>query len=347
MPHGNRMDGVICPKEGDPVKKMIWLQASCCGGETTSLLNSDQPDILTTFKMLGIDIIWHPSFSLAQGSEVLELIEDYLLGKEPLDIFVVEGAVYANPLEDPKHLTPNGTHLDLVRKLSQSARHTLAMGTCASFGGLMSAGSNKMEAMGLQFYRTQSGGALGSDYRSRSGLPVVNVPGCPAHPDWMTGTLGAIVAGQLRSDDLDAYNRPKMFYSKLAHHGCPRNEYYEFKASAEEYGQQGCLFENLGCKGTLCESDCNERLWLARTGSCPRGGFPCLSCTSPVFPDGFMPFFETEKISDIPTTLPLDVPKAWYVGMSGLAKLACPERLRVNAVSCGQTDIKQKKENSQ
>jgi hypothetical protein len=52
-----------------------------------------------------------------------------------------------------------------------------------------------------------------------------------------------------------------------------------------------------------------------------------------VFPDRFMPFFETAKVGGIPTSLPLDVPKAWYVGMSGLSKLACPERLRRNAVS--------------
>jgi Ni,Fe-hydrogenase I small subunit len=144
---------------------------------------------------------------------------------------------------------------------------------------------------------------------------------------------------KLRIADLDRYNRPKVFYSKLAHHACPRNEYYEFKASAVAYSQQGCLFENLGCKATQCESDCNERLWLGRTGSCTRGGFPCISCTSPKFPDGFTPFFSTEKIGDIPTTLPLDVLKAWYVGISGLSKLACPERLRVNAVSFKPVDV--------
>jgi Ni,Fe-hydrogenase I small subunit len=174
---------------------------------------------------------------------------------------------------------------------------------------------------------------LGADYRARAGLPAVNVPGCPAHPDWIIGTLWALRANRLDEADLDRFNRPRAFYGKLAHHACPRNEYYEFKASATAYSQQGCLFENLGCKGTLCESDCNERLWLARTGSCTRGGFPCLSCTSPVFPDGFVPFFETAKIGGIPTSLPLDVPKAWYVGISGLSKLACPERLRRNAVS--------------
>jgi Ni,Fe-hydrogenase I small subunit len=174
---------------------------------------------------------------------------------------------------------------------------------------------------------------LGAEYRSRAGLPVVNVPGCPAHPDWIVGTLWALRANRLTQAHLDRFNRPRAFYGKLAHHACPRNEYYEFKASASGYSEQGCLFENLGCKGTLCESDCNERLWLARTGSCTRGGFPCLSCTSPVFPDGFVPFFETAKIGGIPTSLPLDVPKAWYVGMSGLSKLACPERVRRNAVS--------------
>jgi Ni,Fe-hydrogenase I small subunit len=190
-----------------------------------------------------------------------------------------------------------------------------------------------MGATGLQYHRSEKGGLLGADYRGRAGLPVVNVPGCPALPDCIIGTLWALRGNRLAQADLDRFDRPRVFYGKLAHHACPRNEYYEFKASATAYSQQGCLFENLGCKGTLCESDCNERLWLARTGSCTRGGFPCLSCTSPAFPDGFVPFFETAKISGIPTSLPLDVPKAWYVGISGLSKLACPERLRRNAVS--------------
>ena len=249
-----------------------------------------------------------------------------------VELLVVEGAAY---LTAPQSAAwASGKSLtEWVRSIARSADYVVAVGTCASFGGVMACGRNPMGATGLQFYRDQKGGLLGADYRSRSGLPVVNVPGCPAHPDWMIGTLWALRANRVREADLDRFNRPRAFYGKLAHHACPRNEYYEFKASAAAYSQQGCLFENLGCKGTLCESDCNERLWLARTGSCTRGGFPCLSCTSPLFPDGFLPFFETAKIGGIPTSLPLDVPKAWYVGISGLSKLACPERLRRNAVS--------------
>jgi NiFe hydrogenase small subunit HydA len=259
------------------------------------------------------------------------VMKECLEGRIHVELLVMEGAVYLRG-QQPESRAPDVPLIELIRSVARSADSTVAVGTCASFGGIMACGRNPMRASGLQFVRDQTGGLLGADYRSRSGLPVVNVPGCPAHADWIVGTLWALHSGRVRVEDLDRYNRPRAFYGKLAHHACPRNEYYEFKASAAAYSQQGCLFENLGCKGTLCESDCNERLWLARTGSCTRGGFPCLSCTSPQFPDGFLPFFETAKIGGIPTSLPLDVPKAWYVGISGLSKLACPERLRHNAV---------------
>jgi Ni,Fe-hydrogenase I small subunit len=177
----------------------------------------------------------------------------------------------------------------------------------------------------------QKGGFLGKGFCSSSGFEVINIPGCPCHPDWIVETLVAILTDRFRPTDLDQYNRPKTFYAKLAYHGCPRNEFYEFKASAQQYTHQGCMFEHLGCKGTLCESDCNERLWLGRTGSCTRGGFPCIRCTSPEFPDGSVPYFETLKIGEIPVTLPFDVPKAWYVGLAGLAKMATPRRLKEKA----------------
>jgi Ni,Fe-hydrogenase I small subunit len=261
-----------------------------------------------------------------------QVLQECAAGETHVDLLVVEGATRATSPQSA--VVVCGRPLtDWIREIAQSADYTVAMGTCACYGGIMACEPNPMGATGLQFHRDEPGGLLGGGYRSRAGLPVVNVPGCPAHPDWMIGTLWALRADQLTEAGLDRFNRPRAFYGTLAHHACPRNEYYEFKASAVAYSQQGCLFENLGCKGTLCESDCNERLWLARTGSCTRGGFPCLSCTSPVFPDAFVPFFETAKIGGIPTSLPLDVPKAWYVGISGLSKLACPERLRRNAVS--------------
>ena len=305
-----------------------------------SFLNAEQPDVLDALAMLDIDVVWHPFASYESGDDAVAILKRFTSGKEKLEFLMVEGAICNGPNNTGKYFMFHGRPFrEWIRELADVAEYTLAIGTCSSFGGIPAAGSNPMEASGLQYLRLEKGGFLGADYTARSGFPVINLGGCPAHPDWIVETLAQIAGGSFSQADLDHYNRPKLFYSKLAHHACPRNEYYEFKASAQEYSQQGCLFENLGCKATQCESDCNERLWLGRTGSCTRGGFPCISCTSPKFPDGYIPFFETEKIGDIPTTLPLDVPKAWYVGISGLTKLACPKRLLVNAVSYKRVDI--------
>ncbi len=303
---------------------VLWYPAICCGGETHSLLNADQPDTLRGMRLAGLRFLWHPYLHDQDQPDLAEAVASCLAGSTSLDLLVVEGAVA---------LSSGDGASQRIAELAARARHVLAVGTCATFGGLMTCGDRGKNVAGLQFHRDQPGGLLGEGFRARAGLPVVNVPGCPAHPDWITGALVDLATDRLCLADLDRFNRPRLYFSKLAHHGCPRNEFYEFKSSADEYSQQGCMFENLGCKGTLCESDCNLRLWLGRTGSCPRGGFPCLSCTSPRFPDGFVPFFQTQKIGGVPTSLPLDVPKAWYVGISGLSKLACPERLRRSAVS--------------
>lgn len=324
---------------------LLWIQAVCCGGETASLLNIDHPHLQTALHIVNVTFLGHSYFHEQGAGKIEQVLNDCVAGKLHVDLLVVEGATYLT-ISDSEAWATGKPLAEWIRAIARSADYTIAVGTCASFGGIMACGRNPMGATGLQYHRDQEGGLLGTDYRSQSGLPVVNVPGCPAHPDWIIGTLWALRDHRLKERDLDRFNRPRVFYNKLAHHACPRNEYYEFKASANAYSQQGCLFENLGCKGTLCESDCNERLWLGRTGSCTRGGFPCLSCTSPLFPDGFVPFFETAKIGGIPTSLPLDVPKAWYVGISGLSKLACPERLRRNAVSFKpeRTDNKERPE---
>lgn len=315
------------------MRTMLWVQAACCGGETTSLLNADQPLVDRALRLADARFLWHPYLQAADAPPLEETLARCASGAEPLDLLVVEGAVCRGPWASQGHRTLQRPLSEWADELAVAARYVVAVGTCASFGGVMVHGRNRPGMSGLQFTRDRPGGLLGEQYRSSGGLPVVNVPGCPAHPDWMIGTIVALLADRLRPEDLDRFHRPRLFYSRLAHHGCPRNEYYEFKSSAEQYSQQGCLFENLGCRGTQCDSDCNERLWLGRTGSCPRGGFPCVSCTSPGFPDRFEPFFETPKVGGIPTSLPLDVPKAWYVGISGLSKLACPPRLRRNAVS--------------
>ena len=126
----------------------------------------------------------------------------------------------------------------------------LAVGSCAAWGGVTAAGESPTDACGLQYEDELPGGLLGAEFRSASGLPVINIAGCPTHPNWVLDTLAALAADSLAAADLDALARPRFYADQLVHHGCTRNEYYEFKASAVKPSDLGCLMEHMGCKGT-------------------------------------------------------------------------------------------------
>jgi NiFe hydrogenase small subunit HydA len=316
------------------MRNILYLHGLGCGGDSLSLLNAEEPDFLTATKMLDINIAWHPSLSLEKGDSVDKICRNFIEERDILDFFVVEGAVPTGPDGSGEVYQFLGRPFaDLVKDLAGVAQHTVAVGTCAVSGGIPAAGPNPSQSSGMQFKRSEKGGIVGADYRSKSGFPVINIPGCSAHPDWIIETLYLLAGKKMGLDGLDHLNRPAHFYSNLAHSGCPKNEFYEFKASAEEFGQMGCLFEKLGCRGTQCESDCNIRLWMGRTGSCTRAGYPCTACTSQEFPLPDTRYFDTEWLANVPKFLPRDVPKAWYIGMVGLSKMATPERLKINAVS--------------
>ena len=204
--------------------------------------------------------------------------------------------------------------------------------TCAAYGGITAAGNNPTDACGLQYDGHRLGGLLGADYRSRRGLPVINVAGCPTHPGWVTDTLMSLAAGLFAEPDLDILGRPRFYADQLVHHGCTRNEFYEYKASAEKPSDLGCMMENLGCKGTQAHADCNTRLWNGE-GSCTRGGYACINCTAPGFEEPGHAFNLTPKVAGIPIGLPTDMPKAWFVALSALSKSATPKRVKQNATS--------------
>lgn len=314
---------------------VLWLQSGGCGGCTMSMLCAESPDLTTLLDAAGIRLLWHPSLSEETGAEVLDLFARVLSGEEPLDVLCVEGSLLRGPNGTGQFHTLAGTGratVDWARDLAAMARHVVAVGTCAAYGGVTAAGPNITDACGLQYEGKQAGGALGGGFRSGSGLPVINVAGCPTHPNWVTETLMLLADGALAEDDLDRYRRPRFYADHLVHHGCPRNEYYEYKASAEKPSDLGCLMEHRGCLGTQAHADCNTRLWNG-DGSCTRGGYACINCTAPEFEEPGHPFQNTPKFAGIPIGLPTDMPKAWFVALASLAKAATPERVRRNATA--------------
>ncbi len=314
---------------------ILWLQSGGCGGCSMSLLCAESPDLMATLEGANIHLLWHPAFSEACGAELLDLFESIINSETQLDALCLEGSAMRGPGGTGQFHMLAGTNRPMMhwlQDLSRHARYTLAMGSCAAFGGVTAAGNNPADACGLQYEGIYPGGILGEDYLSTAGFPVINVAGCPTHPNWVTETLMLLAEGQISHDDIDHYHRPRTYADHLVHHGCPRNEYYEFKASAQKSSDLGCLMEHLGCLGTQAHADCNTRLWNG-DGSCLRGGYACINCTVPEFEEPGRAFGKTSKIAGIPIGLPADMPRAWFVALASLSKAATPKRLKENAAS--------------
>ena len=314
---------------------VLWLQSGGSGGCSMSLLCADTTDFDGLLAASGVRLLWHPSLSLASGDQVLALLDDCLAGRVAVDVLCVEGAILRGPQGTGRFHLMAGTGrpmMEWVRDLACVARHVVAVGSCAAWGGVSATGANATEACGLQYDNSQPGGLLSAAFRSRSGLPVINVAGCPTHPGWVMDTLMALSSGSLHADDLDPLGRPRFYADQLVHHGCTRNEYYEFKASAEKPSDLGCMMEHMGCKGTQAHADCNTRLWNGE-GSCTRGGYACISCTEPGFQDPGHAYHRTPKLAGIPIGLPTDMPKAWFVALASLSKSATPRRVKQNSTA--------------
>lgn len=303
---------------------ILWLQAGSCGGCTMSMLAADDLGLVHALDRFGIRLLWHPSLSVECGAEAVAILEDAASGRITVDALCVEGAALTGPDGSGRFQILSGTGKAMtwwIKTIAAQARHVVSVGSCAAFGGFPAAEDNPTDAVSLSHL-------LGADFRAQSGLPVINVAGCAPHPGWLVETLAELALSG--SCALDSLGRPRAFADHLAHHGCGRNEFYEFKASAARASDRGCLMENLGCKATQAPGDCNIRRWNGY-GSCTDAGYACINCTSPDFQDPDAPFAETAKIAGIPVGLPVDMPKAWFVALAALSKSATPKRVRANS----------------
>ncbi|MDJ0718718.1 MAG: hypothetical protein QNJ54_31580 [Prochloraceae cyanobacterium] len=309
---------------------VLWLQGGTCSGDTMSFLNAEEPTACDLISDFGINLLWHPSLGMEMGEELKQLLQDCVSGKIPVDIFVFEGTVIN---------APNGTGewnrfadrpmKKWVEELAAIANFVVAVGACASWGGIPAMEPNPSESQGLQYTKKKAGGFLGADFRSLAGLPVINIPGCPAHPDWISQVLVAVATGRVSEIELDKYHRPKAFYNTFTQTGCTRNLNFTYRASAIEFGQPNsdCLFYDLGCRGPMTHSSCNTLLWN-RVSSKTRAGAPCIGCTEPAFPFHELKpgtVFKTPTVMGVPKELPPGVKPKDYALLTMVAKGITPE----------------------
>ena len=304
---------------------VLWLQGGACSGNTMSFLNAEEPTVVELITDFGLNILWHPSIGLEIGTEVADLLKDIISGKITMDILVFEGTLIEGP-NKTGHMNffADRPMKDWVRELAAVAGYVVAIGDCAAWGGIPATEPNPTESTGLQFLKKNKGGYLGSNYKSKGGLPVINIPGCPAHPDWITQILVAVATGRIADVQIDSYQRPTTFFTEFTQSGCTNARAFGEKVDGHFGVRGGCLFYEVGCRGPMTHSSCNRILWN-RQASKTRVNHPCLGCTEPGFPH-----FDLKKGSIFRTMkylgfLPADIPKGdnliQYYFKAGIGKV--------------------------
>jgi NiFe hydrogenase small subunit HydA len=274
--------------------RLLWLQGVTCNGNTHSFLNLPWLEVLCN----RFEVLYHP---LLPSSLTLEEVVSM---KQGCDVLVFEGAF------DPQMRRAGETLARLVAYYAHQAKHIIAAGSCASFGGMLKAAAPD-RSTGLAFCSSERRGPLADDPER-----LINLPGCPVHPEWLGYALMMVADGLPMG--VDELLRPKALYRHLAHDGCLRNEYFEWKVDAKAFGEkEGCLFYAQGCRGPLTHASCNRTLWN-EVSSKMRAGTPCFGCTEPDFPRGNL--FETKTNMSIPDEVPAGVPKRAYLTLTGIAK---------------------------
>lgn len=240
---------------------VLWLEGSNCSGCSISLLNS-YPVLPVSLLTKHLSLQFHQTLSTVQGQQAVDLVNDTIARGNYL--LVVEGAV---PVGIPEACRFGGENFaDHLLRAARAATHVVAVGSCASFGGIPAAPNNPTGAMEVIKFLQNNGITK----------PFIRVPGCPPHPDWMIGTLVHVI--QIGVPPLDTYLRPTKFFGKKLHDICPLKDMEE----AKTFGVPGCL-EELGCKGESTYADCAARGWNGIATSCVQSLSPCIGCTSPDF----------------------------------------------------------------
>jgi len=280
---------------------IIWMTAGLsCDGDTISITAASQPSIedvlLGAIPGLPKVHLHNPVLAYETGDNFMDWWYKAERGELDPFVLVVEGSIPNESIKSEGYWAALGnnpetnqpiTTNEWIDRLAPKAWGVVAIGTCATYGGIHAMAGNPTGAMGLPDY-------LGWDWKTKAGLPIVCVPGCPVQPDNFMETVLYLLyqaAGMAPMIPLDDALRPQWLFGQTVHEGCDRAGYYEQGDFATEYGSPKCIVK-LGCWGPVVQCNVPKRGWMAGIGGCPNVGGICIGCTMPGFPDKFMPFMD-------------------------------------------------------
>jgi len=261
-------------KNGKGRLPIVWFQGQNCSGCPVSFVNTEYPSADEVLIEV-ITLEYLPTIMGGTGDVAIDILERMITDEKGKFILAIDGSI---PVDSDGNYCNVGeingksiTALKWIQALSSAAAAVVAIGTCATWGGIPAAPPNPTKAKAVRDIVKDK--------------PVINIPGCPPHPDWVVGTLVHVLKyGMPILDDL---NRPVIFFGpdKIVHDNCELRQYFDAGIFAKDFGQKGCLYE-LGCKGPVTHCDAPVRGWNSGVNWCNRSGGPCLGCTEPAFPGG-------------------------------------------------------------
>lgn len=246
---------------------VIWLHFQDCTGCTETLLRTSAPDVAH----LILDVIsldYHETLMAASGAQAEAALRSAMEENAGKYVLVVEGSIPTR--DDGVYMQLGGRPaIQVVKEVAAQAAAVIAMGSCASWGGVPSADPNPTGAVGVDSVI--------------SGKPIINLPGCPPNPyNLLAVVLEYVTMGRL--PELDQFSRPRFAYERVIHENCPRRAHFDAGRFAAAFGDEGhrqgwCLYK-LGCKGPVTHAACSTRHFNEIPGVWPIGiGVPCMGCT--------------------------------------------------------------------
>ena len=246
---------------------VIWLHFQECTGCTESLLRTSHPAVAELILDL-ISLDYHETLFAAAGHQAEDALKTAMEKGAGKYICVVEGGI---PTKDGGIYCQiaGRTALDMLKEVADKAGAIIAIGSCASWGGIQSADPNPTGAKGAP--------------QILEGKTVVTVPGCPPNPyNFLGVALQYATFGTLPA--LDKLGRPMFGYGRVIHEDCPRRPHFDAGRFVQQFGDEGhrlgyCLYK-MGCKGPVTHANCSIQDFGEIPGIWPVGiGHPCVGCT--------------------------------------------------------------------
>jgi hydrogenase small subunit len=258
---------------------LIWLEFQDCAGNTESFLRANRPSVAELI-LDSISLNYHETIMAAAGKQAEEALNATVRSNPGEYLAIVEGSIPT--AADGAYCTIGGkSALQIAREVCGQAAATIAVGTCAAFGGIPAASPNPTGAVAV-------GDAV-------PGLRhLINVSACPANAENITALLVYYMTFK-QWPPLDHYRRPIFAYGKLIHDNCERRAHFDAGQYVEQWGDEAhrhghCLYK-MGCKGPVTSQNCPVVRWNEGTNWPIGCGHPCVGCAEPNFWDTMTPFY--------------------------------------------------------